>query len=162
MSTKNDNQSSNEQEHYQQINHEKNAFVAGDKVYIWKNIKGKPIRVWRTVKSVDVVEGKLYFEDGKRGVTVCDPKENKHDNIITTDAWEKAFALLDEVWTKKEARENRMNSVVSCETIDGIPCVIISNKKENVQKRWFVRRDWWSLLKKEDTSLERKSRLTHV
>lgn len=156
MSTNNDKQSSNEQEHYQQVNHEKNAFVAGDKVYIWKNIKGKPIRVWRTVKSVDVVEGKLYFEDGKRGVTVCGPKEEKHDNIITTDAWEKAFALLDEAWTKEEARENRMNSVVSCETIDGIPCVIICNRKENVHKKWFIRRDWWSLLKKEDTSLERK------
>ena len=158
MNTSNDNQSREdfEQKHYQQVNHEKNAFVAGDKVYIWKNIKGKPIRVWRTVKSVEVVEGKLYFEDGKRGVTVCGPKDEKHDNIITTDAWEKAFGLLDEAWTKEEARENRMNSVVSCETIDGIPCVIICNRKENVHKRWFIRRDWWSLLKKEDTSLGRK------
>ena len=159
MSASNDNQSRKDPilEVFQQVHHEKNAFVVGDRVYMWKNIKGKPIRVWRTVKSVDVVEGKLYFEDGKRGVTVNGPKEKKHDNIITTDAWEKAFALLDGVWTKKEARENRMNSVVSCETVDGIPCVVICNRTENVQRRWYIRRDWWSLLDKGDTSLDRKS-----
>lgn len=160
ISKVNQNRKDSEKEKHQQVNHEKNAFVSGDRVYMWKNIKGKPIKVWRVVKYVDSVEGKLYFEDGKRGITIYAHNETKHDNIITTDAWEKAFALLDEGRNKIEARKNRENSVVSCETVDGYPCVVIDNSKDiKVQKKWYVRRDYWSLLKTESTSRLRYSKL---
>ena len=160
ISKENQNRKDSEIEKHQKVHHEKNAFVVGDKVFMRKSGKN----VWRTVVSIDYSEGVLYFEDSKRdGVTVHSPNEDQHDLIITTDAWEKAFALLDEVWSqdiRDVARINRKNSVVSCETVDGHPCVVIDNSKDiHVQKKWYIRRDFWSLLKTESTSRLRFSKL---
>ena len=47
MSTSENNQSKKEplSADYQEVHHKKNAFVVGDRAYMWKNEKGKAIKV---------------------------------------------------------------------------------------------------------------------
>lgn len=156
MSTSENNQSKKEplSADYQEVHHKKNAFVVGDRAYMWKNEKGKAIKVWRTVASFDEAEGKLGFEGSAKRVTVRDSSEVKHDNVITVEAWERAFSTCVGQMTAREIRKFREGCVVSYETVDGVLCVVITNSRPKVHTKWYCKHDDGKLVKKENTSVK--------
>ena len=156
MSTSENNQSKKEplSADYQEVHHKKNAFVVGDRAYMWKNEKGKAIKVWRTVVSFDEAEGKLGFEGSAKRVTVRDSSEVKHDNVITVEAWERAFSTCVGQMTAREIRKFREGCVVSYETVDGVLCVVITNSRPKVHTKWYCKHDDGKLVKKENTSVK--------
>ena len=130
---------------YQEIRHESNAIVVGDEVYVkqYTNDKErKHIKVWKKVARIEIGEGnmgRIWFEDSNRPMQLKDWRVGV-DSIVTTKAWEKAFDSLLKGGSSEASSKFKKRCVVSYATIDGVLCVVIS-ERQKLKKQWCFRHD---------------------